>query len=345
MGPSGLAMTDIELVEDFGSLDTVNRISAGSVEVYEMGTITAALAGDCGKISRRWTASFGPWNQDPIDQVRNQAVASPTGGISGEAVWVDTVRGISYRYAATALDEFREDPLHTHPGFARRPSLIDVSPAVSKIVTTTTGVDGLSTTTERAINWSQSPISAIDSLLMTQRVRAEYESNADRFVPVALIAMPTFAYHNDLEAYYLSSPDERVAAPFSESTGLGLGAEATGAPIVADALNAAGEVDLLEPASDAFRCGFYRSAITPIVLTNILNFSHSCDLGQAELRIWARSSKAELDLRFSGEIVSDEGVALSGLPVQAVLFQSVRGQSFEGGRQLNWGWAKPMRRD
>ena len=340
---AGLPFSDSELTENFDSAQLINRLSTGSVEVYEMGRISVEMSADCALINRRWTASFGAWNQGEAEfGPRNRGVLPPTGGISGFAVWVNKQSGVSYHYAATVLDEFRQTALHTHPGYARSPSLLDVSPAVSKIRVSATTSQGLEVITEQLTNWSASPIHAIDALFMTDSLRAEYESRTEFYRPIAVVAMPTFAYHNDVDGYYLSDPAQRVVAPFSESSNLGLGPELIGEPVLAEALNALGETHALEPAGDAASCDHYNTAITPIALTNIVNFSHRCHAGQAELKIWARSTEAELSLLFSGQLTSDEGVVFSGLPVHGVLFQSVSDQPADPGVYHSWGWSKPM---
>ena len=311
-----------------------------------MGRIVNSLSADCERLNRRWTADFGAWNQQgEVSDVRNQGVAPPTGGISGHAVWVDTKEGISYQYPATVLAQFRESALHTHPGFARRPSLIDVSPAISKTLVSEVTPEGLVVVSEQITNWSASPINAIDALLMTETLGVGYESRSFEYLPLALVAMPTFAFHNDVDGYYLSDPLQRVVAPFAAGSPLGVSVGLIGEPVLAEARNATGETHILEPARDTDLCDRYRTALTPILLTNIVNFSHSCDVGAAELRIWARSSQADLSLQFSGQMTSGEGVPFVGLPVQGLLFQSVRGVVVDGGLRRSWGWARPMQKD
>ena len=56
---SGLALSERLLDEDLGDTILSNRISAGFIEIYEMGAIDADLAADCTAIAKLWAT--GQW--------------------------------------------------------------------------------------------------------------------------------------------------------------------------------------------------------------------------------------------------------------------------------------------
>jgi hypothetical protein len=333
----GLMLNDDLLDESFGDVEVPNRTSSGFVEVYEMGTLLPVHAADCAAVSRRFNANGGAWFDSSVETLRNRAIGQPRGGLQGRMSLINVDFGAAFHMDALVIEDFSDRAMHTHPDFSRRPSLMDVNPAVSsRFVERLVG--GQIQKVRRDSNWSY-PVHAIDALLMTTVARADYHSESFEHRAFLLMSMPTAPYHNDADGFYLEGV-ERVSAPFSEQASLGQELNAVGPPVEVVATNTEGETFNLMTSGGNSRCEELRGALTGIDLSNIINFTQICSLDEAELRIPGVAIRGEVNFTFSGEIVSDESDVFQGLPVFGNMFQLFRSQNGINSH----GWAQALKR-
>jgi hypothetical protein len=113
-GPNGVARTRegfLEMIE-MGSLRPGSP-SAQAAAIGPGGTPTS-----CATLITAWTPG-GYWSQDPT-----RDLDPPRGGLVGHAMVVDVMDGTLYAARPTALDAFRDAPLHGQPG-VESPTLAD----------------------------------------------------------------------------------------------------------------------------------------------------------------------------------------------------------------------------
>lgn len=200
--------------QDAGST-TMERTRAGSLEVYEMGSIEpgspleAALTLDangnpqnCGYLKQAWSLSGGVWNSDPTHGLRN-----PTGGLRGNASVVDVSAGRLFGYDAGALQDFRVDPtdvprgtsasvvLHT-PSGSIHPSLDDaLSDAALKVAAADLRRGGAPMHVEYPAGRA---IDAVSAVLMTDSLRNDYIVDANAGATTRwIMSMPTRRFYTD----------------------------------------------------------------------------------------------------------------------------------------------------
>ncbi len=122
-----------------GEDQSLARSAEGYIEVFEMGvvvdsTLLAALVPDRGN-------QFGiqpdcaPVRGALLDNA--SIIAPPSGGLMGSAYIINVLDGTLYPYDATALDDFTRISLWTPPTATAKPSLEDVNPKTSDVVTVT----------------------------------------------------------------------------------------------------------------------------------------------------------------------------------------------------------------
>ncbi|MFK7956430.1 MAG: hypothetical protein AB8B96_10065 [Lysobacterales bacterium] len=338
----GIALTDDFFTEDLSNIIvSLSRLSLGFFEVYEMGSLDPTLAADCEEISRRWQPD-GIWNLTP-----DQDIQAPGGGLEGYAVLVDVDRGRAHQYEALALEDFRSMPLHTDPLTSRQPSLMDVSPAESRVLETVR-FGNRTLQVERVSSWSQTPIHAVDALLMATEARTDYSVSADlRATVFTTLNFPTRAYHVDAGGFYLAQGQSRVLAPFRTSLPLAAEENLTSNVIGVTSVDREGRNFELQPFAGRTNCDLANGAVTTVSMSNTINFSQPCDYIESEFRVPDNAAEGEVRYQLSGEIISDEGHVFSGLPIAGFVIQSLRNERVEiapGVRGIaDYGWARALK--
>ncbi|MFK8013361.1 MAG: hypothetical protein AB8B80_15075 [Marinicellaceae bacterium] len=156
-----------EFTDGFG--ETLDRSQEGSIEIFEMGTLSNAndLASaqhntsgvpSCTRLTSHWQPPSGKWFQDP-----NEDINPPTGNLFASVSLIDIARGIDMTYDATAIVNFSTESNHTYVG--------DLSPNLStgnNLKTSISTQDGIIRT-----NWS-SAIDAVSALFMQTEVSNNY---------------------------------------------------------------------------------------------------------------------------------------------------------------------------
>ncbi|MDJ0653412.1 MAG: hypothetical protein QNJ40_04600 [Xanthomonadales bacterium] len=315
-----------------------DRLQSGFLEVYEMGQMDSTLAGDCDAITRRWES--GAWESMQLTALRNDGITPPAGGLTGLVAIKSVDSGRSFQLEPVVLDRFTTEALHVHPDWPVRPSLMDVRPAIAE-VPSILRLNSLEIRTLVPQSFSQTPIHAVDALLMTTGVSAAYYSDEPGLsFSTILLTMPTRPYHSDRQGYYLRGR-ERVVAPFQTGTPR-RAPDPTGADVLqGGAVDSTGRRFELFQSPGAMECDATESTVNGIALTNRLNFSRVCELGEAEIFLPDGSTRGEVTLQFSGQLVSDEGDVFSGLPVIGYLFQDTVGGSITGANPV---FARPVQR-
>ncbi|MEM6576127.1 MAG: hypothetical protein AAF736_17765 [Pseudomonadota bacterium] len=269
-----------------------SRLDSGYIEVFEMGEIPAELAGDCDAISQRFTD--GEWSGN--DLFLNDSVSAPGGGLSGISFIKDVDSGRTFALQPTGLADFSSEPMHTVSARAGRPSLANVMPPQAE-------VNGQTAT------FAANPINAVEAVLMTQQLAAEYHSEEDaRAFASALVLLPTRPFHAN-PGFYRSF----TASPFApdDSPVNGNLVDNTGDPIE----------DLPAPVA-GINCDRYTGAVNFVQLVNFFAFSHPCLLGDAEFFLFDDDVRGLLELPLAGTVTSDEGTVFNGLPAVGHMLQT-----------------------
>ncbi len=339
---TGMTLSEAFFSEDLsGIVLSQSRRALGFVEVYEMGAMEPALATDCEEISQRFSDG-GIWTTTP-----NQDLLPPGGGVEGYAILVDVDQGRAHQYEALALEDFRDSALHTHPLTSRQPNLMDVSPAESRVLETVE-FGNRTLQVERVSNWSQTPVHAVDALLMATEARTDYSvaANLDATVFTTL-NFPTRAYHADVERFYLAQGQDRVLAPFQTSLPLAAAENLEANAIEVTSVDREGRNFTLQPFSGRVNCDLANSAVTTVFMSNTIGFTQPCDYTEGEFRVPNNAMEGEVRYQLSGEIVSDEGHVFSGLPIAGFVIQSIRNTQIDvapGVRGIaDYGWARALK--
>ncbi|MEM9183008.1 MAG: hypothetical protein AAGB27_07610 [Pseudomonadota bacterium] len=338
----GIALSDEQFTEDLSDLlVSRSRLGTGYVEIYEMGTITAALAGDCAEISARWT-NGGAWDLDP-----GQDIEAPGGGLEGYAVLVQVDNGRAHQYEAIALADFRDDSLHTNPFSSRQPNLADVSPAESRVVETV--VFGNRTLqVERVSTWSEFPVHAVDALLMATEARADFTAAQELDALVfATLNFPTRPYHADDQTFFLPEGQERVLAPFAVSLPVGTDESLDQNRLTVSSIDREGAAFDLQPFPGQTNCDLANGAVSTVFLSRTIGFTEPCPYTTGIFRVPDNASEGEVRYQLTGEIVSDEGHVFSGLPIAGFVIQSIRNEQIDirpgTVGVADYGWARALK--
>jgi hypothetical protein len=341
---TGLALSDRFLGEDLGDTIVSNRISAGFIEVYEMGVIDAELAADCDGIAARWAS--GEWMDQDVTAERGAGVSMPDGSLEGYAAVINVDAGRSFHFEALVLDDFRRSALHTHPDHSRVPSLADVDPPESRVLESVQFGNRV-IRVERISSWTANPVNAVDALLMTESARSDYSSSVDiNAVASVIMTLPTRAYHTDAEDFY-QAESGRQLPPFKVSVPLAAGESLQQNALRVKAVNRKGVETELKAASGARDCNLINGSLVNVFMTNVVGFGHTCEFIRAEFQVLGPATEGEVSFFFDGQIVSDEGHVFHGLPVHGVLLQSLGNRfiNLPGGDRgiANYGWARILK--
>ncbi len=340
--PEGLALSDDSFTEDLTGLVSGNsRLALGFAEIYEMGSLSQELAADCQTIAQRW-GDGGSWTTDPgLD------ISPPDGGIEGYAVLVNVQAGRAHQYEALALEDFRTQALHTNPISSRQPSLMDVDPAQSRVLETVE-FGNRTLQVERVSNWSQTPVHAVDALLMATEARTDFSVAADlRAAALTTLNFPTRAYHVDAQEFYLDQGQSRVLAPFQVSLPLAAGESLADNAIALSSIDREGRGFELLPFAGRSNCDLANGAVTTVAMSNTIGFTVPCSYTEAEFRVPSNAAEGQVRYQLSGEIVSDEGHVFSGLPIAGFVIQSISNDFLDLGPGVrgvaNYGWARALK--
>ena len=202
--------------QDDGGFRDFSRTLDGTVTVFELGsvlpgsTLADALSVDpngagiapksCNYLAQAW--ANGVWTSNT-----SAGLVNPTGGLTGSANLIDVAEGKLFAYDATALDDFRIDPLdspqgtkasvvmHTRPTDPH-PTLADaISDPVQQIasadVTLRRHMIHVDYPASRAID-------AVTATLMADTIRNDYIFNYDDGITTDwIVAMPTARFYTD----------------------------------------------------------------------------------------------------------------------------------------------------
>lgn len=338
----GLALSDEFFSEDLSDiLAPQSRLALGFVEVYEMGTLSTELAGNCAEIDQRW-AQGGIWTTTP-----GQDLSAPRGGVEGYAIVVNTEQGRAHQYEALALQNFRTEPLHTDPRSSRQPSLMDVFPAESRVVQNLVFGNQI-VRSERISTWSDFPVHAVDALLMATEARTDFSVSPDfGGITFAALNFPTRTYHVDRQGYFLPQGQDRVLEPFKASLPLAPGETLADNIIAVSIIDREGRGFELQPFAGRANCDLANGAVSIIFKSNTIGFTEPCAYTRAEFRVPSNASEGEVRYQLSGELVSDEGDVYQGLPVAGFVIQSITNANIElrpGVEGIaNYGWARALK--
>ncbi len=338
----GISLSDENFTEDLsGLLVSRSRLGSGYVEIYEMGTLSPTLAGDCAEINARWSPG-GAWDLNPA-----QDIEAPGGGLEGYAVLVQVDAGRAHQYEALALADFRDAPLHTDPFSSRQPNLADVSPAESRVVETV--VFGNRTLqVERVSTWSEFPVHAVDALLMATEARADFTASRELDALVfATLNFPTRPYHADAQTFFLPAEQERVLAPFTVSLPPADNETLEQNRLTVSSIDREGAAFDLQPFSGQANCDLANGAVTTVFLSRTIGFTQPCPYTQGIFRVPDNASEGEVRYQLDGEIVSDEGHVFSGLPIAGFVIQSIRNEQIDirpgTVGVADYGWARALK--
>lgn len=341
VAPEGLLLSAEHFTEDLGDAVVTTRRAFGLVEVYEMGTLDPALAGDCDAIAARWAAG-GVWRADPAADI-----GAPAGGVEGYSVIIQTAQGRAHQYEAIALADFRTSALHTNPQSSRQPNLADVQPAESRVLETV-AFGNRTLQVERVSTWSEFPVHAVDALLMTTQARTDYSVSPDtKAVTFTALSFPTRPYHVDLQRFYLAAEQPRIAAPFRVSLPRQAGEDPQANRVAVKATNRQGQAFDLAPFPGATNCDQLNGAVALVFMTSTIGFDQPCEYVRAEFRVPTNAVDGEVNYTLEGQIVSDEGHVYSGLPAAGFVFQALLNEQIDLGPGLrgvaNYGWARALK--
>ncbi len=267
-------------------------LNTGYIEVFEMGEISADLAADCQAIEQRF--ADGVWSTGEV--MVNADVSAPGGGLSGISFIKDTARQRTFTFKPTGLADFSAVPNHTVSPRSGRPSLANVSPPQAAI-------DG------QTHSFAANPINAVEAVLMTQQLWAEYHSEqVDQAFATAMVLLPTRPFHAN-PGFYRSF----TASPFAPDDTLIMGN-------LVD--NTGGRLNDLPPPTAGQQCDRYTGAVNFVSLIDFFNFSEVCDLGEGQLFLFDDDVRGLLELPMVGSVVSDQGVSFDGLPAIGHMLQS-----------------------
>jgi hypothetical protein len=187
---------------DAGSA-ALSRTHEGYIEVIEMGTLTdATLASTCTALVAAWQ-SDGLFSQNPLARLANA-----TGGLYGNGYIINVEQGTVFAYAATALEDFRVDPLdrprgssasvalHAAPGDAH-PNLSDALSdparriAIASVQTSAGVIAATYSAPSRAID-------AVSAALSASTAATDYSMAAAEGSTTAIVfAYPTRRFYTD----------------------------------------------------------------------------------------------------------------------------------------------------
>jgi hypothetical protein len=333
----------------FPSIDVVppvigNRLTTGFIEIYDMGVIDAELANDCAAIAARWAT--GAWSGTDTTEVRNDGVSAPSGSLEGYAAVIDVSQGLAFHFEALVFDDFRNQPLHTHPDEPRHPGLSDVLPAESRILESVQFANR-TILAERVSTWSEDPVNAVDALLMTVTTRADFSSNLDvGAIGSVILVLPTRAYHTDAESFY---GNPRRLDPFKVTVPTRSDENLRDNEVTIKSLDREGLERDLTTNPNATDCDLVNGSLAIVFMINQFGFDRTCEFVISEFRVPDNAQEGEVRLSFDGEIVSDEGHIYRGQPVFGLLLQTLQNQNLPlaGGIQqiANYSWVRSMKSD
>ncbi len=148
----------------------MSRVTEGSVEILEMGTVIGDDADaathilgtpqDCQQLINNWTAPNGKWI---VDSSVNIIDPDGSGGLYGSMSLIDVQKGIDMSYDASAIVNFNTDEMHAFPGDLI-PNLSSGNNSMTAILTN----EGLLET-----RWV-SPLAAVTALFMQEHISNDY---------------------------------------------------------------------------------------------------------------------------------------------------------------------------
>lgn len=191
--------------------ESLDRSQEGSIEIFEMGNLAAAVdmaaatqnsngVPSCTRLNANWAQPTGKWVEDPNDDL---AAPDGSGGLYASVSLIDVGRGVDMTYDATAIKNFTTELNHTPPR--------DIAPNLSSgninrtLITTEVGI--VKTTWE-------SPINAVTALFMQSEVYNDYVTEPSINAQTDWVNFyPTRPFYTDP----LFSGSEINLAPFTQS--------------------------------------------------------------------------------------------------------------------------------
>ncbi len=207
----------------------LNRTREGYVEVIEMGTMgfwdgsamveydgngqlgsgaagyskhsASGVPANCAALVAAWeeTASgapIGDWAND-----NNLNMAGPSGGLYGYGVLISPVNGTNATYSAVAVDNFREDELHTSPG--------SVLPSLAQADEFSDVIDGADVWAADFVTSARGGVDAVSSVLMRASLANDYV--LDEVLNAATDWVVTFP----TKRFYVAEPVQEDRQPFT----------------------------------------------------------------------------------------------------------------------------------
>ncbi len=326
------------------TLELPNRLNQGSIEIYEMGNIDSELAADCDQIAERWSKDNNIWFPG-VQRIQNDGITPPSGNIAATLSMVDMRRSLNYQFDPIVFEDFSDQAIHTSSTNLVVPNLSNVSPATTtRLVELSSGTER--TFAEREFDWSDNPIDAISSLLMTQEMSAEYDVDQSiESAATALMYMPTRPYYTDADGFYLEDGQTSSTSLFQESFPPQAGE--TALEYTATLFNNEGETADATSGSDKVDCMKYRGQVNAVNLSDQVLFSFRCEYGEGLVRVFRTFEKGRIDFDFNGTLNNPQG-SQTGLPVRGYLMQTFLNQPrlmLRGDRNrgpATYSWVKPF---
>ena len=183
----------------YGGIDqlgnSLDRTYEGYLEVLEMATIDPASA-LAANISPRTdlsepNASRPPCLNLPSGDIAPQGLSLPTGGLVGNASFINVNEGTDFNVNAVALSRWSDKIQWSSPGSAS-PSLADANPPISTVIDTGVDEDRMIIT-----RW-ETGRDAVSAVLMVDRIINDY--TVERSINAStdwIVTMPTRRYYKD----------------------------------------------------------------------------------------------------------------------------------------------------
>ncbi len=296
-----------------------SRLYRGWIEVYQMGMVPASLASDCGTLKARNEVG-GSWYSNSTSSGSAEDMTQPNGSLTGWSSVIYNEFGHAYQVPPLVIESFTAQTLHFSPNVQNRPNLSQVNPATSvRMVKTAPGSDAM---VQQISTWNQSPILAIDALLMSNSLEGNYSVDIDILATSLLLFYnPTRPYHADVQQFYQSDSAARRLAPFNVSTPPQPGENMDNTELLSIAFNRDGDME--EPSFHSQTCTDSRWGLNEIYILNFVGIYGPCSQGEGAVLVRNKDGHLKFDL--AGQtITSDEGHVYTGLPATGYLLEAIR---------------------
>jgi hypothetical protein len=238
LGLGPVAFRNFEYENDAVADDSLNRTREGYFEVIEMGSMDptsdfGVLAvhevlglndtgpaypldwngSECTTLEALWNG--GLWaSTDPNTEAVGVPMLGPQGGLFGTALIVNVQTGTMFSYTATALDNWRDAPIHSVPASAS-PTLADADPVSTVLVrdqgdasAPTASLQGASLVTD--FSDTSNGADAVSSLILSEAILNSYALDE------GLLAQTDWVFTFPTKHHYVPADGSAPSAPFSE---------------------------------------------------------------------------------------------------------------------------------